>query len=196
MIGTEGMQDELNSVGIEVFGLGADRDIPSDKKNELLKHELQSNIEAVLVGFDHHFNYNKLLKAASYLKDSTCHYIATNDAEGCVPIGPRHMQPVTGPLVAAVSVASRRQPLVIGKPNCYILECIQRERTLDLSKTLMIGDSLAADIHFAFNSDIKSMLVLTGASNMHNVQTVLEMGKDHLIPSFVLPEFKNIADYL
>ena len=40
---------------------------------------VEDNVEAVLVGFDGHISYSKMLKAATYLNDPNCVYVATND---------------------------------------------------------------------------------------------------------------------
>ena len=39
---------------------------------------------AVVVGYDHHFNQMKLMKACSYLQRLNCHFIATNE-DSCLP---------------------------------------------------------------------------------------------------------------
>ncbi|XP_041353928.1 4-nitrophenylphosphatase-like [Gigantopelta aegis] len=169
--GSRGMQSELEQAGIDAFGFGPDRDQTTDDVEQLLQMEFRDDVEAVLVGFDIHFSYNKIYKAASYLTSPDCLYLATNSLETGPLISINRRQPVTGTMVAAISAASKREPLVIGKPSCHMFECIQTMYpTIDKSRTLMIGDSLRADIQFAQNNGIDSALVLTGVAGLQMVK--------------------------
>ena len=39
----------------------------------------EDNVEAVLVGFDGNISFSKILKAATYLNNEKCRFIATNE---------------------------------------------------------------------------------------------------------------------
>ena len=168
--GSKGMESELEQAGITFFGIGPDQDQITGDVEQLLQMELRDDIQAVLVGFDIHFNYNKIYKAASYLTNPDCLYVATNSLETGALIAPNRRQPVTGTMVAAVTAASKREPIVIGKPHCLMFECIQTMYSdIEKSRTVMIGDSLRADIQFAINNGIDSALVLTGFCDLQMV---------------------------
>lgn len=69
---------ELKSFGIESFGWGSDSlnclmDIPNIKT--------ESDVDAVIVGFDEHISYPKMVKAATYLRNEQIPFIATNTDE-------------------------------------------------------------------------------------------------------------------
>ena len=49
-------------------------------------------MKCVVVGFDKHFNYSKLVRASSYLQQPDCHFIATNIDSG-LPMGNARVMP-------------------------------------------------------------------------------------------------------
>ena len=72
VIGEQGIYDELNEVGIRCHG-------KEDEPNDLSSlPKLNPAITSVVVGLDSNVNYLKLSRAAAYIRDRNCSFIATN----------------------------------------------------------------------------------------------------------------------
>lgn len=189
VLGTHGMEDELNKFGLQHFGFGPDPDVSSLLVENLLNMEFRENVQAVLMGFDKDFHYNKIYKAASYLMDPNCHFVATNDVEIAVKIAPNRMQPTTGSLIQSVVAASKRKPTVVGKPHTLMFDCVMKKfPNTNPKRTLFVGDSLKADIRFANNVGIDSVLVLTGAQTMKDLKDYPDA-----IPNFWMSSFAEFC---
>ncbi|OWF47493.1 glycerol-3-phosphate phosphatase-like [Mizuhopecten yessoensis] len=185
VVGGQGMKQELDKYRLESFGAGPDPDQASWDPKQLLQMEFRDNVQAVLVGFDEHFHYNKIFKALSYLRDPKCLYVATNVVETAVKIGSGRVQPTTGALIQAISVPAKREPLVVGKPGTLLLDCIRHKHPdIDLSRTVFIGDGLRSDIAFANNIGVDSVLVLTGSGALDKID-----GPD-VKPTYVMDSFE------
>ncbi|VDK25776.1 unnamed protein product [Anisakis simplex] len=84
MIGSKGFCQEFDKAGIEHFGSGAD---PIEEMHISDEHMLDSDsplcsideegsdVGAVIVGFETHFNYLKLMRAANFLQVRNDHRI-------------------------------------------------------------------------------------------------------------------------
>lgn len=72
MIGEQGIYDELNAVGIRCHG-------KEDDANDVSSlARLNPAITSVVVGLDSNINYLKMSRAAAYIRDQNCSFIATN----------------------------------------------------------------------------------------------------------------------
>lgn len=164
-VGNDAMKRDLDAAGVNSFGYGADNLVTAQAVVETIKVQFEDDVEAVLVGNDGHFSYTKLIKAASYLRDPRCKFLVTNE-DDCFPLpDTRHVVIGTGSLVAAVRVASRREPdVVCGKPGSFMFECFSETSALDVDKCLMVGDNLRTDVLFGIRNKMRTMLVLSGVT--------------------------------
>ncbi|KAH7696777.1 Protein F44E7.2 [Aphelenchoides avenae] len=194
LIGSQGVKDELTDVGIEFFGDGPD---PVDRQASartgaafLYDIDLEEEVEqvgAVVVGYEKYFNYLKLMKAANYLQEEDCLFVATNEDETCPGPNPNTVIPDAGPLVAAVKSASGREPLVVGKPNTPAFDYIERRWSIDPERTMMIGDRTNTDVKFGRDHGLRTMLVLSGC---HQVDDIVENqlnDRQDMVPDYYAP---------
>jgi phosphoglycolate phosphatase len=172
VIGTPGVTRELQAVNIKSLPIGADvvgTDMTTWASEHLEKMSLDPEVGAVIVGFDHHFSYSKLFKAASYLKDPSCIFIATNTDES-FPAGNQMVIPGTGSIVNSVKTAAQREPIVMGKPHRIPFDYVRRFHNLESSRVLMIGDRANTDILFGTNCGLHTLLVLSGVTTLKEIQ--------------------------
>jgi len=190
MIGTEdALGEELNQYGIKYKGPGPD---PLDGYIEdWLKMSVDPEVNCVLVGFDPHISYMKIMKAASYLKNPDCIFLATN-MDTNLPAKAEVTIPGTGCIVVPVAHAARRQPKVLGKPEKLMFEVLQKEHNLDPARCLMVGDMLSTDIKFAENCGLKSLLVLSGNTTLENAKSK----EAPAVPDFYASRFGDILNYI
>ncbi|ESO84128.1 hypothetical protein LOTGIDRAFT_177586 [Lottia gigantea] len=176
-IGTEAMQSELTLQGITNFGTGLEIDKPTKNQDELLNMFFRNDVEAVVVAFDEYFNFVKLYKAASYLCNPSCHFLVSTNRGTGVLLAPNRFQPLTGPIVNAVSFASQREPVVIGKPSSHMFETIQQ---LILTWT---------NQRFAKTCGIDSAFVLSGVDSL---QTLQQRPNDTFVPDYYLQSLNEL----
>lgn len=193
VIGATGLADELHAVGLKTVGVGPDS---TDSNFQAAQDFVPDpEVKCVVVGVDEHFSYLKASKAATYLANKDCLFVATNPDSG-LPSTNGRILPGAGSCVAMVKVASQREPEVVGKPNQVMFDVVMSKYNLNPKKTLMIGDRLDTDILFAGKSGLQSLLVLTGFSNLDDVkmkqQSKLPSDKEQ-IPSYYLPSLADLT---
>ncbi|CAD6208809.1 GSCOCG00003616001-RA-CDS [Cotesia congregata] len=193
MIGSAGIAKELDKVGIAHVGLGKDPITSDDLSFKYFKPE--SDIGAVVVGFDLHFNYLKVLKAATYLNNKDVEFIATNTDEQFPGIN-NMIIPGTGSLVKCVETCSERKPTVMGKPSTYVSEMLSKNYQINPERTLMIGDRANTDILLGKRCNYKTLLVLTGVSTVEHLEKWKKSSDPselELVPTYYV---NSIADLL
>ncbi|TNN12192.1 putative NipSnap protein isoform 1 [Schistosoma japonicum] len=189
VVGESGLSTELREAGVSHFGVGPD--LPVDPSNPLQDVKLKSNVKAVLVGFDCHFNYRKLMQGTAYIVNGASFYATNEDAQ--LP-GGNIIFPGTGSIVSAFKVASGKEPIVFGKPHKPMFDLLCKYCNLDPSKTIMVGDNLYTDIAFGNKFGLHTACVLTGVTNQALIDKVNQSPDDVLFrPKYI---FQSVADIL
>jgi 4-nitrophenyl phosphatase len=133
------------------------------------------HIDAVVVGLDLEFTYARLRRASDAIRAGAT-YVATN-ADATLP-HESGMQPGAGSIVAAISTASGRIPIVVGKPETLMMLKGIDQLGVQPHETVMVGDRLDTDILSGRRAGLRTALVLTGVSQ-----------REHLAVSKVLPDY-------
>ncbi|KAL6520439.1 Phosphoglycolate phosphatase 2 [Orobanche hederae] len=175
VIGEEGILEELELAGFT--GLGGPED---GKKTALLKpnhlFEHDKNVGAVVVGLDQYINFYKL-QFVSCVRYGTlcirenpgCLFIATNrDAVG--HLTDLQEWPGAGCMVAAICGSTQKEPIVVGKPSTFLMEFLLQKFNIPTSRMCMVGDRLDTDILFGQNAGCRTLLVLSGVTNLSDLQ--------------------------
>ncbi|KAJ2470286.1 hypothetical protein EV174_006133, partial [Coemansia sp. RSA 2320] len=161
VIGGSGIRNELEDVGISTAGQD---DSASISLATLSDVEPSSDIGAVVFGIDYDISYRKLAHAHLNLAhNADCLFIATND-DRTLP-GGKLMYPGTGALLSSLIHSTQRTPLVMGKPNTPMLDCVMQKFRLDPGRSCMVGDRLDTDIQFGIKGGVSTLCVLTGVAD-------------------------------
>uniref|UniRef100_A0A0K8TSQ9 Putative phosphoglycolate/pyridoxal phosphate phosphatase family n=1 Tax=Tabanus bromius TaxID=304241 RepID=A0A0K8TSQ9_TABBR len=197
VVGSTGITKELDAVGIQHTGVGPD--VLQTSLHHFVNHDfkLEDGIGAVIVGFDEHFSFPKMAKAASYLNDPNCLFIGTNTDER-FPM-PGYVVPGSGSILRSVEVCSERKAVVMGKPNPFVCEELLKDPTIKPERTLMIGDRCNTDILLGVNCGFQTLLVGTGIHKMNDVES-WRAGDDEelkkLIPDVYLPKLGDLYSHM
>lgn len=167
-IGSEGLASELRLCNIHPTEIGPDP-LNGRSVTDLEGYHLDPDVQCVVVGLDYEFSFVKAAKAAMYLQNKSCLFVATN-TDSNLPTASGRVIPCAGSIVAMVQTACQRRPdVVCGKPNQSMYDVIASKQKIDRRRTLFIGDRLNTDILFAGRAGFQSLFVLSGVSTLDDV---------------------------
>lgn len=119
-----------------------------------------SDLDAVVVGLDRAFTFERLHHASRAIRGGA-RFVATNtDASFPMPTGPT---PGAGAIVAAVAVASGVEPEVAGKPHRPMATVVRRRFPGD-GRIVVVGDRIETDGRFAAELGAEFALVRSGVT--------------------------------
>jgi len=200
VVGSTGITQELDDVGIKYLPIGPD---PVSEKLtlesiKLAPVALDARVAAVVVGFDINISFTKILKGASYANLPGALFVATNTDEQFPMKGTQCVVPGTGAMVAAVTTAAGRQPVVLGKPSKFMFEIVQRRHpSIQPARTLMIGDRANTDILLGKNCGLQTLLVGSGVHSLEETRRWEASEKEEerkLVADFYLDKLGDLLD--
>jgi len=147
--------------------------------------ENPENVEYVIVAFDRTFTYEKLNIAFQAIKHGA-HLIATNPDRTC-PYEDGEIPDCAGMIGAIEAVTGQEIEVIVGKPSLIMGEVILNVMKLPPNECLIIGDRLSTDIAMGKNCGISTALVLTGVTQLEDLETA------EIQPDYVL---KSVGDLL
>jgi HAD superfamily hydrolase (TIGR01450 family) len=169
VVGTKSMISEMREAGV------------------LVSTEDRTEITGVILGYDTELDYKKLEIASKLITEGKI-YIATHPDLVCpVKFG---FVPDCGAFAKMLEYATKRTPLVIGKPKRLLVDMILDKTKFLPSETILVGDRLYTDIACGQNAGIDTLLVLSG-------ETKIEDLKNHLRqPTGVLKDISELYEIL
>lgn len=129
----------------------------------------EEDADAVVVGIDFDFSYEKARKACLLIRNQGAAFIGTNpDVTFPSPAG---LVPGAGSVIGMIQIATDIEPVVIGKPKPAMFHVAMQRLGSQPAVTLMIGDRLNTDIEGGHQVGMKTAMVLTGVNARSEITT-------------------------
>ncbi|KAH8288022.1 hypothetical protein KR018_000993 [Drosophila ironensis] len=195
VMGEQGIGYELNKVDIQYIEVDDKMDKPMEEFVKEIK--LDPDVGAVVVGRDERFNMARVMRASAYLQNPDVLFLGTS-MDAAYPIMNRTRVIVgASAMLTSVKALSGRPPLVMGKPNCWIVDALIRCKQIEPESTLMVGDTLTTDMLFASNCGFQSLLVGTGTDTFEwALKAKSDKRKELLVPDVYLPSLGHLKQFL
>ena len=134
------------------------------------------NPDFVIVGETRSYNWDMMHKAAFFVNNGA-RVIATNqDTHG------HGFTPACGALCAPIEKITGRKPFYVGKPSPWIIRAALNKMQGHSEETVIVGDNLRTDILAGFQAGLETVLVLSGVSNLNDVES-MPFRPSHIFPS-------------
>ncbi|MBE7087518.1 MAG: HAD-IIA family hydrolase [Clostridiales bacterium] len=158
---------------------------------ELKSHGIKvvpDNADILFLAFDRELNYEKIVKANEHMVNGAI-YIATHPDLTCP--APGVSIPDLGSMMKMFKASSGRDAdIITGKPFSVMADCIMKRFGVEKRNITMVGDRLATDIKFGVDSNINSVLVLTGDTDIETAN------KSDIKPDLVLDNIDQLKEYI
>jgi NagD protein len=124
------------------------------------------NPDYVVVGETHSYNFEKVELAVN-LVIRGAKLIGTNsDVSGPIEVG---ITPSTKALIAPIEIASGKKAYFVGKPNPLMMRIALKRLGVKREDAIVIGDRMDTDVRSGLESDLDTLLVLSGITNRYEI---------------------------
>ena len=142
--GTQSLKDELSASGFEIT-------------------EDLNRVECIVMGFDTELTFKKLYDVSYLLSTRDIPYIATNPDYVCpTEFG---AVPDCGSVCDMIFNATKKRPIVIGKPEALMPILAMRNTGYTPEQTAVIGDRIYTDVKSGINAGVTAVLVMSGETD-------------------------------
>jgi HAD superfamily hydrolase (TIGR01450 family) len=158
-LGTSGLHDEFRLADFQV---------------------VDSDPDAVIVGFDNQLTYDGLASTAYWIAQGLP-YIATHPDRVC-PTDRPIVLPDCGAICALLESATGRKPDAIpGKPSPAMLQAVFDEYGVAPGEVAMVGDRLYTDMRMARDAGAIAVLTLTGEATTADLDAAMPSVRPHVV---------------
>jgi NagD protein len=124
------------------------------------------NPDYVVVGETHSYNFEKVELAVN-LVIRGAKLIGTNsDISGPIEVG---ITPSTKALIAPIEIASGKKAYFVGKPNPLMMRIALKRLGVKREDAIVIGDRMDTDVRSGLESDLDTLLVLSGITDRNEI---------------------------
>ena len=125
------------------------------------------NPDYVIVGESRTYTYENILRAVKFVQNGA-KLIGTNpDMTGPTEQG---IVPATGALISPIEQATGNKAYFVGKPNPLMMRTALKKIRCQREDTVIVGDRMDTDIIAGVESEIATVLVLSGCTSREEVK--------------------------
>lgn len=124
------------------------------------------NPDYVVVGETRTYNFEKIEKAIELVNKGAKLIGANPDITGPTEKG---IMPATGSLIAPIEIATGKKAYFVGKPNPLMLRHGLKKLDCHSEEIAFIGDRMDTDIIAGIESNVDTVLVLTGVTSIEDI---------------------------
>ncbi|MFZ2338572.1 MAG: HAD-IIA family hydrolase [Bacteroidales bacterium] len=124
------------------------------------------NPDYVVVGDTHNYNFESIQTAVNLVLKGARLIGANPDVSGPVENG---IAPSTKALIAPIEIATGKKAYFVGKPNPLMMRIALKRLMVSREEAIVIGDRMETDVRCGLESEIDTLLVLSGITSREEV---------------------------